>query len=104
VGGQRFIPVGDTFAEVDVSTWNRVIDAARPIDTELLEPFASASSAMKYQRFRTFLGSSEGAPPWKAVASGYNLRRDFEDVLLRRVQGTLSELSLPEPASRLPSS
>ncbi len=97
VVGQRLIPVGDSFAEMDVSTWNRVIDAARPVDTDLLEPFASASSAMKYQRFRTFLGSSEGAPPWKAVASGYSLRRDFEDVLLQRVQAALGDLSLPEP-------
>jgi hypothetical protein len=97
VGGQRLIPVGDSFADVDIDTWNRVIGAARPIDTELLEPFSSASSAMRYQRFHTFLGASEGAPPWKAVASGYNVRRDFEDVLLRRVQTTLDEVSLPEP-------
>jgi hypothetical protein len=97
VSGRRFIPVRDSFADVDVDTWNRVIGAARPVDTELLEPFTSASSAMKYQRFRTFLGSSEGAPPWKAVASGYNLHRDFEDALLRRVRATLGELSLPEP-------
>jgi hypothetical protein len=89
MAGQRLIPVGDGFAEVDVSTWNRVIGAARPVDNELLEPFSSASSALKYQRFRTFLGASEGSPPWKAVASGYNLRRDFEEVLLRRVQSSL---------------
>lgn len=97
VAGQRFIPVGDGFAEVDVNTWNRVIGAARPVDNELLEPFPSASSALKYQRFRTFLGASEGAPPWKAVASGYNLRRDFEEVLLKRVRNSLDELSMPEP-------
>ena len=97
ITGQRLIPARDSFANVDVSTWNRVISAARPIDVELLEPFTSASSAMKYQRFRTFLGSSEGVPPWKAVASGYSLRRDFEDILLRRVQTALDDLSLPEP-------
>lgn len=97
MAGQRLIPVGDGFAEMDVNTWNRVIGAARPVDNELLEPFASASSALKYQRFRTFLGASEGSPPWKAVASGYNLRRDFEEVLLRRVQSSLDELSMPEP-------
>ncbi|MEU9712885.1 hypothetical protein AB0E21_30410 [Streptomyces sp. NPDC047967] len=93
----RFIPVRDGFAEVDVSTWNRIIGAARPVDAELLEPFASASSALKYQRFRNFLGASEGTPPWKAVASGYNLRRDFEADLLRRVQTSLDELAAPEP-------
>lgn len=85
----RFIPVRDGFADVDVSTWNRIIGAARPIDVELLEPFTSASSALRYQRFRNFLGASEGAPHWKAVASGYNLRRDFEADLLRRVQAGL---------------
>src|ERR1022692_4934232 len=52
---------------------------------------------MNYQRFRTFLGSSEGAPPWKAVASGYSLRRDFEDDLLQRVQTILEEMSQPAP-------
>jgi hypothetical protein len=94
---QRFIPVRDGFANVDVSTWNRIIGAARPIDAELLEPFTSASSALKYQRFRNFLGASEGTPPWKAVASGYNLARDFEADLLRRVQTSLDELAAPEP-------
>ncbi|MFG3508673.1 hypothetical protein ACGF5F_24600 [Streptomyces sp. NPDC047821] len=93
----RFIPVRDGFADVDVSTWNRIIGAARPIDAELLEPFTSASSALRYQRFRNFLGASEGTPPWKAVASGYNLRRDFEADLLRRVQASLDELAFPEP-------
>lgn len=95
--GHRLIPVGDGFADVEVNLWNRVIGSARPIDTDLLSPFTSASSAMRYQRFRTFLGADEGAPPWKAVASGYNLRRDFEDVLLRRVHLSLDEMSLPEP-------
>lgn len=93
----RFIPVRDGFADVDVSTWNRIIGAARPIDAELLEPFTSASSALKYQRFRNFLGASEGTPHWKAVASGYNLRRDFEADLLRRVHASLDELAVPEP-------
>ncbi|MFF0047821.1 hypothetical protein [Streptomyces sp. NPDC005498] len=96
VGGQRVIPVGDSFASVDVDTWNRVIGAARPVDNELLAPFTSASDAMKYQRFRTFLGASEGAPPWKAVATRFNLHRDFEDDLLQRVQAALDDLSLPE--------
>ncbi|MFC5745889.1 hypothetical protein [Actinomadura rugatobispora] len=95
--GGRFIPVGDTFAEVDIDTWNRVVVAARPVNTELLEPFTSASSAMRYERFRHFLGSGEGQPQWKAVASGYNLTRDFESKLLHRVQSALDELGLPEP-------
>jgi hypothetical protein len=95
--GRRFIPVGDSFAEVDVDTWNRVIGAARPVSTDLLEPFTSASSAMRYERFRHFLGTGEGQPQWKAVTSGYNLQRDFEPALLNRVQSALDELGLPEP-------
>jgi hypothetical protein len=95
--GGRFIPVGDTYAEVDIDTWNRVVSAARPVNTELLEPFASASSAMRYERFRHFLGSGEGQPQWKAVASGYNLTRDFESQLSHLVQSTLEEFRLPEP-------
>jgi hypothetical protein len=95
--GRRFIPVGDSFAEVNVDTWNRVVGSARPVNTELLEPFTSASSALRYERFRHFLGSGEGQPQWKAVASGYNLRRDFEERLLQRVYSTLGELGLPEP-------
>jgi hypothetical protein len=95
--GRRFIPVGDTFAEMDIDTWNGVVGAARPVNTELLEPFTSASSAMRYERFRNFLGSGEGQPQWKAVASGYNLTRDFESKLLHRVESTLEELGLPEP-------
>lgn len=97
VQGERFIPVGDTFAVIDIDTWNRVISAARPVNTELLEPFTSASPAMRYERFRHFLGTGEGQPQWKAVASGYNLQRDFESGLLQRVQSDLGELGLPEP-------
>jgi hypothetical protein len=95
--GGRFIPVGDSFAEADTDTWNRVIGAARPVSTDLLEPFTSASPAMRYERFRHFLGTGEGQPQWKAVASDYNLQRDFEPELLHRVQAALSELRLPEP-------
>ncbi len=95
--GGRFMPVGDTFAEIDIDTWNRVIGAARPVDTELLEPFASASSAMRYERFRHFVGTGEGQPQWKAVASNYNLQRDFESALRQRVQSALEWLGLPEP-------
>jgi len=95
--GGRFIPVGDSFAEVDIDTWNRVVGSARPVNTELLEPFTSASSAMRYQRFRNFLGSGDGLPQWKAIASGYNLLRDFEGRLLQRAQSALEELGLPDP-------
>lgn len=97
VGSRRLMPIGDSLVEIDVNTWNRVIGTARPVETELLEPFTSASAAMRYQRFRTFLGAGEGAPPWKAVASGYKLTRDFESTLQRAVEKALTESSLPDP-------
>ncbi len=96
-GGQRLIPVGNRFVELDISTWNQVIGTARPVDTSLLEPFGAASPSITYQRFRNLLGSSEGAPPFKAVASGYKMRRDFEDTLQRLVAQGLNELSMPDP-------
>lgn len=95
--GRRLIPAGRSFIELDIGTWNQVISAARPIDTSLLEPFPSASPAIEYERFRNLIGYSDGAPPFKAVASGYKLRRDFEDDLLQRVTRGLSDLSTLEP-------
>ncbi|WP_067802197.1 P-loop NTPase [Actinomadura formosensis] len=94
---RRLIAVEDGFAEIDVSTWNRVIGAARPVDVELLTPFAKASQAVTYQRFRTFLGASEGAPPWRAIASGFSFARDFQADLLEKVQTALAELVAQEP-------
>ena len=52
VGGQRLIPVGNRFVELDISTWNQVIGTARPVDTNLLEPFGTASPSITYQRLR----------------------------------------------------
>lgn len=85
----RVIPAGAGFITVDVATWNRIIGTARPVDLELLEPFPYASGPMKYQRFRTFLGASEGSPPWRAVASGMKLPRTFEPRLLKLVEAAL---------------
>lgn len=85
----RLIPAGAGFVAVDVATWNRIIGTARPVDLELLEPFPYASGPMKYQRFRTFLGASEGAPPWRAVASGMKIPRTFEPTLLKLVEVAL---------------
>lgn len=87
----RLIPVGAGFVTVDVATWNRIIGTARPVDLELLEPFPYASGPMTYQRFRGFLGTPEGAPPWRAVASGMKLPRTFESDLLRVVEEALDD-------------
>lgn len=90
-GGSRFIPVGTGFVSVDVSTWNRIVGTARPVDLELLEPFGHASDALTYQRFRTFLGSPEGAPPWRALATNMKLPRTYEVQLLKVVEAALDE-------------
>ena len=89
--GSRLIPVGHTFVPIDVATWNRIIGTARPVDLEILEPFAPAPAALTYQRFRTFLGASEGAPPWKAIAAGMKLPRTYEKQLLKAVEAALNE-------------
>lgn len=90
-GESRFISAGTGFAPVDVATWNRIVGTARPVDLELLEPFGHASDALSYQRFRTFLGSPEGAPPWRAVATGMKLPRTYEAQLLKVVEAALGE-------------
>lgn len=87
----RFIPVGAGFAPIEVAVWNRIVGTARPVDLELLEPFAHGSGALTYQRFRTFLGSPEGAPPWRAIASGMKLPRTYESQLLKVVEAALDE-------------
>lgn len=87
----RFIPAGTGFTPIEVATWNRIVGTARPVDLELLEPFGHASDALTYQRFRTFLGSPEGAPPWRAIASGMKLRREYETKLLDVVVAALDE-------------
>ncbi len=91
VDRSRLIPSGSGFVTIDVATWNRVIGTARPVDLELLEPFPYASGPMTYQRFRNFLGSPEGAPPWRAVASGMKLARTYEPKLLKVVETALDE-------------
>ena len=89
--GSRLIPVGHTFVPINVATWNRIIGTARPVDLEILEPFAPAPATLTYQRFRTFLGASEGALPWKAIAAGMKLPRTYEKQLLKAVEAALNE-------------
>lgn len=89
VASSRFILAGTGFVPIDVAAWNRIIGTARPVDLELLEPFTHASPALTYQRFRTFLGAPEGAPPWRAIASGMKLARTYEAELLNVVEAAL---------------
>lgn len=89
--GSHLIPVGNSFVAIDVAIWNRIIGTARPVDLDLLQPFEGATTALTYRRFRTFLGSSEGAPPWRAIASGMKLPRTYEKQLLKTVQAALND-------------
>jgi hypothetical protein len=93
----KFIQLRDAPVEISRDTWNSVIATGRPVDRDLLQPYAHASSPIEYQHFRAFLGASEGAPPWKAIASGYNFERDFEDELYKRVRQDLSSARPPGP-------
>jgi hypothetical protein len=89
----KLIPTHTGFLELKVDLWNRILGTARPVDLELLEPFPFAKGPLAYQRFRSFLGASEGAPPWRAIASGLKLPRTYEQKLLARVESALDDPS-----------
>lgn len=89
----KLIPTDTGFLELKVDLWNRILGSARPVDLELLEPFPFARGPLAYQRFRSFLGASEGAPPWRAIASGLKLPRTYEQKLLARVESALDDPS-----------
>lgn len=89
LGGQS-VPVGRDL-------WNATVTTARPVDTSLLVAYGPASPAVAYQRFRDFLGSTEGAPPWTPIASSMNFRRGFEEELGRRVSSDLAAGTVPSP-------
>lgn len=93
----RLIPTQTGFLELKVDLWNRILRTARPVDLELLEPFPFAKGPLAYQRFRSFLGASEGAPPWRAIASGLKLPRTYEQKLLALVEAALSDASQRGP-------
>lgn len=87
----KLIPTKTGFLELKVDLWNRILGTARPVDLDLLEPFPIAVGPLAYQRFRSFLGASEGAPPWRAIASGLKLPRSYEQKLLARVESALND-------------
>lgn len=91
------IALGPGFTSIDVHTWNQVRRSARPVDLELLTPPIFSSAAARYQEFRNFMGATDGAPRWSGMAAGMNLHRDFEAVVLARVQTQLESRELPSP-------
>lgn len=96
-GGNHVIALGDGFVDIDIHSWNQIRRSARPVDLELLTPPVFSSKAARYQEFRTFTGATEGSPPWKGIAAGLNIRRDFEQLLASRVAEALRERELPPP-------
>lgn len=93
----RVVRLGGHFVALGRETWNDIIGTARPLDDALLRVGSDVSSSVRYQQFRSFLGTSEGAPPWRAIASGYNFTRDFEDELWNRAQRDVRLPQLPGP-------
>lgn len=96
-GVQHVVALGDAFAEIDIHTWNQVRRSARPVDLELLSPPVFSSEAARYQEFRNFAGAPDGAPRWRGLAAGMNIRRDFEGTLANEVESVLKERDLPDP-------
>jgi hypothetical protein len=93
----RVVRLDGRLVELPRDTWNSVIGTARPVDEGLLRPAATASAAIRYQQFRAFVGSSEGAPPWTAIASGMAFERDFEAGLWDAVKRDLVAAQVPGP-------
>jgi hypothetical protein len=89
--GSKIIPIGNDFAQIDISTWNQVTASARPIDVTTLEPFTRTTKEITYQRYRNFMGSAEGSPPWKAIASGFAFERKFHNELRARVERAIDD-------------
>lgn len=93
----RTVRLGGHSVVVGRDLWNATVTTARPVDSALLVPFGPASPAIAYQRFREFLGATEGAPPWTAIVSGLNFRRGFERDLGKRVATDLAAAVVPSP-------
>lgn len=94
---QHVLALGDGFVEIDIHTWNQIRRTARPVDLELLSPPVFSSEAASYQEFRNFAGAPDGAPRWRGLAAGMNIRRGFEDSLAIKVAAVLGERDLPDP-------
>lgn len=95
--GVRALWLGGTTVPLGRDIWNRTVTTARPIDDNLLAPPPAAGPQVRYQRFRDFLGATDGAPPWSGIAEGFNFRRDFEQQLLRRAAADLAAAVVPSP-------
>ncbi|WSA78836.1 ATP-binding protein [Streptomyces sp. NBC_01799] len=80
--------VGDRLLTMDRSRWQRILPHARPVDVDLLDDPPAESADRRYQKFREFLGTSDGTPAWWAHARGLPFQRSFEPTLSDLVEQT----------------
>lgn len=95
--GSRVLRLAGALVPVPRDEWSRILPSARPIDIDLLTPPTPLSGSLLYQRFRQFLGHSDGTPDWTGVTAGYPFRREFEERLLDRVTRHLAEPEVTSP-------
>ncbi|MFE1146484.1 hypothetical protein ACFW42_05010 [Streptomyces albidoflavus] len=80
------VRVGDRRLPIDRSRWQRILPHARPVDVDLLDDPPAESKHRRFQKFREFLGASDGSPTWWAHARGLPFQRNFEKVLADLVE------------------
>lgn len=95
--GTRSIRIGRNIVPLPRDVWNSIVTVARPVDQTALQPLSPASAAVRYKKFRAFMGASEGVPDWQAIVSGFAFHRDFEDELWHRISGDLEDPDVKEP-------
>jgi len=93
----HLLRLGDRAVAVPRDEWARILPTARPVDVDLLTPPPRLGEDLEYDRFREFLGASDGAPDWAGIAAGYPFRRSFEDELQRVVAARLGGVDLGPP-------
>jgi hypothetical protein len=93
----RFIRIAGRVHPVPRDAWNRVVASARPVDLALLENLPTSSSAIRYERFRSFLDSSDGPALWTGLSSSFNFKRAFEEPLSKLVGDRLGGDEVPDP-------
>lgn len=97
VSSAKVIRLGGDAVELPADLWNSTITSARPMDDVVLRPYGRASDAVRYQRFRSFMGATDGATDWAAIASGFNFEREFESLLWNRAHEDASSAGQSEP-------
>ena len=95
-GGARVITIGERSISMPRDLWNRVSKSATILDEDILMEPPALSSEARYWEFRRFLYESGSRPLWSGLARGLAFRRDFEDVLVRRVRARLQRGSFDD--------